>query len=245
MKKLFLSILSIVTICAIVFGTMHHMGSAIPFFKGIFTESKSEKDSKKINAFESIQADGAVMDITIERGDTYSIDIDATEGMMPEYSVQEGILNIRQANKQMVHLNDLDCDVIIRMPEGKDLKEININGAVGDIEISGISSKMTTISSDVGNINANDTDLGAMNLKTSVGDIEINDCAFTNADIYSDCGDVDIESANDLSDWKLNCETDIGKVTIQNDSKGQNFSQNGTGKIMTVECDTGDIDIDY
>lgn len=245
MKKIFIGIISVITVFAIIFGTMYHIGGAFHVFGRWFGDGKTNSESKELDQFDSIYVDSNVAELTIGRGEGYSISIDSSEDIYPEYSVKDSVLTIKQKNNKTVHFNDLDCEVNITIPSGQALDEINITGDVGDIMIKDISSAKTTVLSDVGDINFDSCDIGVINLSSSVGNIQLDDCAFTGADIRTDCGDVDIDSTKNLSGWMIDCETDIGEVNINADDEGDDFSQSGSEGNIVVRGDTGDITINY
>ena len=123
-KKIYLSILTIVTIAAIILGVCIHILSPIGrwFGKDHTSDdlSAAATTSETLDAFDTIYIDTNVSDITITTGDDYSIRYQASEQLIPQYAVSDGTLTITQpdVDTDIIHLgiSKTKCDITITLP---------------------------------------------------------------------------------------------------------------------------------
>lgn len=266
-KKTYLGILTIITIVCIFTGLLYHVGHAVGGFlsgrnyflwdKWYEDDNNDENDEAEtsgstkqqtLDAFTEIESESAVMDLTVQPGDSYSIRCDATAGLMPKYTLQDGKLNISQKSVSFNFvwgINSNHCHVTVTIPQGTVLKNVQTETATGDTKISGIQTQSSSIKSNTGDISIRDSKLGNTVIKTDTGDVEAKNCGFTSSDISSSVGDIDVESDTDLSAWKLDLETSVGDVEVNNDDQGKTFSQNGSDGTMKLSGSVGDISLKY
>ena len=259
-KKTYLGILTIITIVCIFSGLLYHVGHGLIGFatgRDYFSwDNWDDEESataggveqQTLDAFTAIEAESAVMDLTIQTGDSYSIRCDASTGLMPKYSVQDGKLIISQKSVSFHFVwgfNNQRCHVTVTVPQGTVLTNVQTDAATGDTNISGIETQTSSVKSNTGDINIRDSKLGDTVIKTDTGDVEARDCSFTSGDISSSVGDIEVDSDTDLSTWKLDLETSVGDVEVNNDDRGKSFSQNGTAGTMQLSGSVGDISLRY
>ena len=107
---------------------------------------------------------------------------------------------------------------------------------VGNLIVSDLSAEQTKISSDVGNVELTSCRGNRLEAESDVGNIEIRSSEFKDTQIDTDVGNVYFSLA-----------TDLGKVTVDGNKLKRNFSQTASdassGRRLTVETDTGNIEI--
>ena len=80
---------------------------------------------------------------------------------------------------------------------------------------------------------------------SAVGDTDIIDCNFNKLDVDGDVGDITVQSKQDLSDYKMECDTSIGEVSVNHHSHKDNYSQRGKAGTIILDNSTGDISVSY
>lgn len=172
-KNVYLIILTLVTVICIIGGTCYHLvGWGVSFlshlpFASFYSDSDDTESSGTtlstgtvlLPSFNTVKIDSKVMNLSIEKGDDYSIQCDTTEKLNPKYEIKDNTLIVSQKQKIKVHnfMKNPKCSVHITIPEDTALELINVDGSVGDINLSNLN--VTTIKID-----------------SSVGDIELDDC---------------------------------------------------------------------
>lgn len=279
-KNVYLIILTLITIICIVGGTCYHLvGWGVSFlshlpFASFYSDSDDTEssgttlstDTVSLPSFNTVKIDSKVMNLSIEKGDDYSIQCDADEKLNPKYEIKDNTLIVSQKQKIKVHnfMKNLKCSVHITIPEDTTLELINIDGATGDISLSNLDVTTLKIDNSVGDVKMDNCKIASIGIDTSTGDVKLNDCEANEIDVdtsvgdtvikdnifeklYVDgsVGDVKVSSSKDLSDYAYDLDTSIGDVSINGVSHKKEYQQKGTGGKITVDNSTGDISITY
>lgn len=270
-KNVYLIILTIVTVICIIGGTCYHLvGWGVSFlshlpFASFYSDSDDTEssgttlstDTVSLPSFNTVKIDSKVMNLSIEKGDDYSIQCDADEKLNPKYEIKDNTLIVSQKQKIKVHnfMKNPKCSVHITIPEDTTLELINIDGATGDISLSNLDVTTLKIDNSVGDVKMDNCKIASIGIDTSTGDVKLNDCEANEIDVdtsvgdtvikdnifeklYVDgsVGDVKVSSSKDLSDYAYDLDTSIGDVSINGVSHKKEYQQKGTGgKIEPVK----------
>lgn len=279
-KNVYLIILTLVTVICIIGGTCYHLvGWGVSFlshlpFASFYSDSDDTESSGTtlstgtvlLPSFNTVKIDSKVMNLSIEKGDDYSIQCDADEKLNPKYEIKDNTLIVSQKQKIKVHnfMKNPKCSVHITIPEDTTLELINIDGATGDISLSSLDVTTLKIDNSVGDVKMDNCKIASIGIDTSTGDVKLNDCEANEIDVdtsvgdtvikdnifeklYVDgsVGDVKVSSSKDLSGYAYDLDTSIGDVSINGVSHKKEYQQKGTGGKITVDNSTGDISITY
>lgn len=279
-KNVYLIILTLITIICIVGGTCYHLvGWGVSFlshlpFASFYSDSDDTEssgttlstDTVSLPSFNTVKIDSKVMNLSIEKGDDYSIQCDSTEKLNPKYEIKDNTLIVSQKQKIKIHnfMNTQKCSVHITIPEDTTLELINVDGATGDINLSNLDVTTLKIDNSVGDVKMDDCKTDSIDIDTSTGDVKLNGCEANEINVdtsvgdtvlkdiifeklYVDgsVGDVKVSSPKDLSDYAYDLDTSIGDVSINGVSHKKEYQQKGTDGKITVDNSTGDISITY
>ena len=254
-RNVYLILITVITILCIIAGTGYHLvrfglsvAEGLPFFSE-FIEAISDWDDddddsddnddsdngistsvdasqKNLDAFSSINADLNVVDLTIQRGNTFSITCKASKKLTPEYKVENNCLTITQYAKAHNALGrNKKCSVTITVADT--LTDLKLHTNVGDVDLSGLN-------------------VLALDLRADVGDIDLEDCTFTSMEITSNVGDVDLDCKEDLSGYHIELGTGVGDVNVNDTYCHRSYSNQGdSSHSLTISNDTGDISLTY
>lgn len=279
-KNVYLIILTLITIICIVGGTCYHLvGWGVSFlshlpFASFYSDSDDTEssgttlstDTVSLPSFNTVKIDSKVMNLSIEKGDDYSIQCDTTEKLNPKYKIKDNTLIVSQKQKIKIHnfMNTQKCSVHITIPEDTTLELINVDGATGDINLSNLDVTTLKIDNSVGDVKMDDCKTDSIDIDTSTGDVKLNGCEANEINVdtsvgdtvikdnifeklYVDgsVGDVKVSSSKDLSGYAYDLDTSIGDVSINGVSHKKEYQQKGTDGKITVDNSTGDISITY
>ena len=279
-KNVYLIILTIVTVICIIGGTCYHLvGWGVSFlshlpFASFYSDSDDTESSGttlstgtvSLPSFNTVKIDSKVMNLSIEKGDDYSIQCDTTKKLNPKYEIKDNTLIVSQKQKIKIHnfMNTQKCSVHITIPEDTTLELINVDGATGDINLSNLDVTTLKIDNSVGDVKMDDCKTDSIDIDTSTGDVKLNGCEANEINVdtsvgdtvlkdiifeklYVDgsVGDVKVSSPKDLSGYAYDLDTSIGDVSINGVSHKKEYQQKGTGGKITVDNSTGDISITY
>lgn len=240
-KNVLLIILGVITVGCIIYGSAKHLRG----FKSIFRDGgihisfddydESEKDSssgkfeidEKLEKFSSIRINAAVMGLTIEEGTGFNIDAFYTKDYLkPEINIKNGGLEIVQHGKKNGFNNgNQNCRVVITVPGGTDLNDVDIDTNVGDVKI-------------------RELNIGKIDINLNVGEIDVNNVDFDSLDCDTNVGEISINPVSKLDDYDISASTDVGSVRVEGRSYKRSYNSRGNGK-KRIKADTnvGEIKI--
>ena len=242
-KTIYLIIISIVTILCIVGGCIYHGANfnfggfpwGLNWFEDDDNDIKMIKDAAELDRFTNIKSELDVMDISVLRGDAYKIEIAVSdEKYMPEYSVNNDILTIKQKISNKNKLKKAKCRMKVFVPNNESLKDISIEDAVGDIKIDDMDCDNIILSSSTGDVKLFGVKAIKSVVNSSVGDIKIDGSEFTETSISGNIGDVEILAAQ------------LGDTSISNNTGDVKLDQclfADPGRDMIISTNTGDVKV--
>lgn len=280
-KTLYLTILAIVTVICIIIGSVYHIAgwfgnmwfgghSILGDIWGFITDDDSSRRdrshvtySEDLSAFDKIEIDTSVMDVTVNTGDTYHLEYDCLAYLKPDMSVKGRTFSLEQPEVRWPGSNN-KCSMILTVPTGTVLNstdissnvgnismyniesgDITVDADVGDITVESCSFESSDIQGNVGNINARTSNLGKFSAETDTGDIKIETCEFKDIDIYNDVGDVKLDTNNiDISGYEIDLSTDVGSVHYNGKNHKKYYYQPASGSSsysIEIETDIGDV----
>ena len=77
----------------------------------------------------------------------------------------------------------------------------------------------------------------------NTGNIDINYCSFNELHVTNDVGDTDVRLREAADTYTINLAADIGDVEAFGRDSGRNYSQEGSGPVLTVKTNIGDIEV--
>ncbi len=229
------------------------------------------KTPSKDQLVSEIHVDSDVLDLTIFPGPEYDVSYEGIEDLKPEVTLENGILTISQKKKEPLNFFKLfspsgKAMMTVQLPDDAlgqltadmdtgdlDISDLSVgNGVirmdVGDIDLDRVILGTFSLENDTGNIEMEDCTSTNLTIDTDVGNVELEGCAFKDLKIASDVGDVVIDSREDLSRYVMLLSRDVGRITINGEDMSKKHQQTVVGEAsgsLTVETDTGDLEITY
>lgn len=248
-RKIYLGIVTLITVICIIFGAMYHLGTWARYTGEEYYEIENLPMTKEqISDFEKIRADIEIMDICIMSGNDYMVEYECNqERLVPQYEVKNGVLVITQKTyKGIVNSTDNKCKMYVEIPNDIQLKDIYINSSVGDVTVEDVMAQNIEAVMEVGNADINDTDFNDIYVTTQVGNVSVIECSFENLEVECEVGDAKLLSDESMSEYDMSFITSIGDVTINGDNQKKEYEViKGGKKQMTIKTDVGNIDVTY
>lgn len=258
-KNIYLTILTIVTVACIIFGSLYHIIGlssqiseyiSLPFLKEKESESNSmNTDALTLEAFTGIKGDFSVIDLTISPGSSYKISYNGNKKFAPEYSVTDGVLNIKQQKVgiKSFGIKNNKCELTVTIPADTSLSSVELTSDVGDIDLNNLAIGQLNLSADVGDLELKKLSSDEIVIETNVGDVDVKDCTYETIKITSDVGDISIDGQEELDSYAFDLSTDLGTVKVDGKKHSRSYEktkEEGNNRLIYVRNDTGDISID-
>ena len=247
-KKIYLIIISLITVFCILFGSAYHLSGYL--FNDLFgfdflrNDSDSENNRNKngesritydenVDAFDSIRIDASVLAVTIEAGSTYHVTYDCESRLAPELKVDDGTLIIKQPDNRLPNTQSTHCELTIAVPADITLNVLEAQTDVGDIDISVVEAETASLQADVGSINIRDCSFAFTNAEADVGAITFENCTMDDGEMSADVGEIRL---TDCTFSNLELSGDLGDIIVSTDSDLTDFQ-------IDLSVDLGEIRI--
>ncbi len=178
-----------------------------------------------------INIDIDASDFTLEYGKTISVKYTYPEKYEPTITLEDGKLEILENNDSFFNMaNKKNCKMVVTIPEGTKLDDINLTVDVGDVIINDIEGEKLTLDADCGDIDISGISVNQSKFDIDVGDFDITNSFVGTSTITCDVGDVDGTIEFDF----LEVDCNVGSVEITTNSDLNN---------LTTDCDLGSIQV--
>lgn len=251
MKKVYIAILSIITVVCIIVGTVYHVGGFLSNFSFFGHEIVLDKDFDSTKVSETkdltisgsqvrILLTGSVMDFTLEKGSSFQASYECARSLVPDIQVKTGQnateqVIITQADSFKNLGNRMKCDLTITVPEDVEIVDLQVELDLGNMDISQIEADTADIRLDLGDLDVKNCSFTKSTIETDLGDMKIADSNLGNATVESDLGNVkvldcefeDLEVVADLGNIEVKSKTDLTDFQIQAEVDMGNLEING------------------
>ncbi len=249
MRKVYSTLLSLVTVAAIVLGLFIHNGGFRPVFNLTFgNDEVVDQDFDIDPGVKKIDMDASLMDITIKEGDKFAAEYHGSKKLLPTFSYDsgDGKLKIKQekVNSKKINVNK-DNKMTITIPKGTKFEDFDLDLNLGKITVDELNALDIDITDNLGDVKLGTVSAEKIDVDANLGNVEIESCNAEKIDISASMGNVEITMAEGrvLDEYEIEAETSLGNVTVGNESKTKSFKQKGKAGKIDIDCSMGDVTI--
>ena len=257
MKK-YINILTIVTVIAIIVGSVIHLASCSQN-GGIghlsYEFSSDSGDSKKTKFgevydkdFSNIEISMALVEIDVKEGTVFSVDYEGKDKYKPIVKTDSNTLVITNSDREFA-ISSIGSQnknkLSVTIPKGKEFDKAKIESVMSEVEIETINAKNLEIEVPTGEVRINNAKGESLKAEVVKGDLTMN-ADFKDLDILSTLGNVEIDLAQDVSKYNVEASSELGNIECgELKAKGATAtSQNGDLGNIKIECAMGNVKID-
>ncbi|MGN0393801.1 MAG: DUF4097 family beta strand repeat-containing protein [Coprococcus sp.] len=250
-KKIYLIVISIITLLCVAIGIAHNIfgwGRNIKWVNMVSSSGNVVSDTKNFEPDDNIELiiDMGLADIDIKTGDKGELIYSCNEKLIPILEVEDGVIRLTQKNNNISYRGRNECKVTLIIPENVKVSKIKADLDLGDIDLNNMKCDSCNIMSSLGEVDIIDSQLGDMQITCNLGDCKIDNCDFTSLEADMDLGDIEVKSRQNLSDWSIDVSCSLGEVRVNNDDCGTKFKQSGDEKsFVNITNSMGDIELYY
>lgn len=230
MKKVYLVCIYTITAFCIILGTIINvLGN---FRIGDWTwEISNELLERKECEIEgvsddvSITIDSQIGDIKVKRGDKFHVSYGTGSKLTTSVESDESTIKITQTKiKNNLRFGDIKgtADIILTVPADAKIENLDIDNALGDIDVQDITFEDCTVDE-------------------NLGDVKFDNCTFTNLDVSNDLGDIVIASCGDFKDYDIDADVSLGSISFFGANHDDSYECDGTKGSLTLDDSLGDI----
>lgn len=234
MKKLYMTILILITVACVILGIMIH-GLAFLFNLGRIAGNNEEStalgnisqtvdatmitEDYDVSEFTSMDLDFGRGNVTFTEGGSYSVSYTGIKEMAPTVkNEKDGKLTVKQSNKNwrsLIGSSDSlgrQNSLTITVPKDTKLKKVKAELGMGDFSISGLTADDADLDLDMGNLNMKDCVFANLDIDSDMGNVTIDGMTASEIDLDADMGN--IEASNVGSFKKLDMDADLGNIEV-------------------------------
>lgn len=211
--KIIISVLSVFTAIAIIFGVYIHFFSGISFGSSRRVVSGSIAPEGEIT---SLTVDAAIGDVRIKTGSDFSVDYNIYEQLVPTVTVDDGVLKVK-SEAERLNLTGInlpkDLYIIITIPEDFRFEKVSLDLDAGNMNIKNLSADSLRLDVDAGNIKMEDVEAGEVTADVDAANFEVTDLTTDRFTVDIDAGNLDIRDS--YIDY-IYADVDMGNVESHN-----------------------------
>lgn len=254
--KIYITILSIITVICIIFGSVYHIGGTVskwlinPIFHISLFDEKGESDSLMTtyddpdDPVERIEIDGNVFNLTVTQGNSVSVAYDGIDKLKPEVKLKNGTLSIKQPKKNVniKNLSDVKCDLTITVPK-EGINAMSVSLDMGNIDMTGVIIGRLDIDADMGNIEGSALTVQNASFDADMGNIKIKSFDFKDLSANADMGNIQISTDKDLSGYDIELSAKLGRVSYNGQNYPSEYKQSGSAGSAHMDADMGNVEL--
>ena len=260
-KKIFLIVLTVITIFCIVFGTFHHLGISTKGYSSVSSSIRNGLRHGKFNFhFDDDDFDEDDADdwdgFDFEDDDPKTFDSETiSEFRELDVKLKVGGIKIERGNKWEIkskYSNSL-LKPAYSLKNGKlsITQAANNKRSVGNNKCNivitvpfGTELEKLTIDVNVGAVELGGFDIKKGSIDTNVGAIEITNMGFKDLDLDSDVGAIAIELIEPLENYNITINSDLGGIVVNEKNEKRHFSQKSSSdKHLRIDTNVGGIEV--
>lgn len=253
MKKIYLTVLTIITVLCIIFGTIYHVGPYVnrytkidlPFFHYGKDKIITFEQKYPPAEFATIDVDCVSVILNTCDGDDILVSYDGSERLKPEINVTNGEFSVKQKPLRGAKPSNVESILTISLPKDKKMTGIDIDADMGSVDATGIKAEAITMNLDMGSITCDGAEASELTVDTDMGNAELKNVSFKELDASADMGRVELLSAKSLEDYSFDCSADMGSVMINGNTVGSDYTKTGSAGDITISASMGSVEIHY
>ena len=197
--------------------------------------------------FSEIDVEVGLADVTIAVGEDYAVELkwDSSYGYTMSCAVRKDVLEVTSFQKKGVDLSFDHAEVVITVPEGATLREIDVEVGTGDVHLEGISATDISCESGAGDIRLLRVTASEASGETGLGDVEWEGPLSWETELNTGMGDVRVKADDAAVGWSYELYSGMGQVSVNGVGYGKNAKQRGGSGELEAFSGMGDVTVDF
>lgn len=258
MKKNYTLILTIVTVAAIIIGSIIHLGSCaknghfsydVTLDKNSEGEGESRFGESYNQTFNNIELNICLIEVEVEEGNRFEVQYEGKEKYKPVVKTDGDTLRIsnndRNISISVAVGKNLTSKLKVTVPKGTTFDKANVMANMAKFDIEKLDAKELNLEANAAEINIGDTSGEKLVVGAHKGDVNLSG-DYTDIEIESAIGNINIDLAQDVTKYQVSAHTDMGSVecgTVSAKGINSDSSQNGDLGNIEITCEMGNVDI--
>ena len=239
--KIIITVASIITVIAIIFGVYFNV------FRGrnlnFSTSTKQVEETLSFNGEVSVldmNVDSA--NITIQKGDKFSVYYNLPEALKPRVELNNGTLRIISTNNGFALFSLPGAlggqhEIRVTLPANTSLKSGRVEVDAGDVNINAVDAENYTFEIDTGNLNLESILSNKIMMEVDAGNVNLYHSKTDELQAELDAGNLDMDSSEIFS---IRAEVDAGNIEAHNCTISSGTCDTDVGNV-SLDGEIGDV----
>ena len=196
--------------------------------------------------FRTVDVEVPVADVIVQVGENYGVELswDGENTYKLKAAVLNGVLRVSANNKGASRPTVDGATVVVSVPPGIELSELNVNVGTGAILLDGIACRELECDAGTGDVTLANVTARGVSVETGVGDIRWEGPLAREVELNSGVGDIHIIT-DTVGGREVELFTATGDVIVNGDAKGKTFHQWGDSSgELEATTGTGDVTLE-
>lgn len=216
-------------------------------------QSNDRNDTvEKYSDVREVELEMAVGNVTVELYDGNTIEVE-TVGVAEELEfrsyVEENTLKLETREQVVGVEGSEDGTVYLRIPRGMSLEEVSLQVGVGELQIEDISVGELSVDIGVGNGVIHNFSATEASLECGTGTLEATGSVAQELDMENDIGNIIYHATGNPKEYNYEISSKAGEIVIGEEVysgiKQEEKINNNARKLINIECNIGDITVDF
>ena len=198
--------------------------------------------------FSEVDIEAGLADVTILTGEDYAVELawNSDGSYSLSGTVRNGVLNVTSSQKKLGSTSDHSASVIITVPAGVTLREIDVEVGMGDISLDSISANDVSCETGLGDVWLWDVTAGEASASTGMGDISWDGALSRETELETGMGDIWVYAAGSADRWSYELNSGLGQVEVDGVSMGSSAKRRGgSAGELEASSGTGDVWVEF
>lgn len=212
--------------------------------------SAGNEEAEPLQQFQSVDVEVAVADVTLRTGDSFSVSLEwnRERNYTMSYELRGDVLKVssQKLSTSGIDMGNYESRVVITVPEGTALEQIEIETGLGGITVTGVSAAEMELQTGLGDVTADGVLVqGDLTMNTGLGDVTLLGAPAADMTLESGMGNIRAELSCAAADCGYQLESGMGTIRLD----GQEFKDSVKKKDGRYELEAatgmGDIDVRF
>jgi len=208
-------------------------------------DSVSVVTSERLAAFDELEVDVALGDVTVEQGEDYGVELSWNAASVElYYEVKGGTLLIWNKDQVNISLGSgMFASVRVSVPEGVTLDKVSVDTDLGDCRISDLQARELDVEAELGAVSLSNVTADEADLELSLGNLELWDV--TAGELEANLSLGDLTGSGLTVSRELKAENDMGSIDLAGDLRGTaELTDNMGGVSLFIQGAEGEYGYD-
>lgn len=204
-----------------------------------------------LDSFTSVDLELSACSVEFVPGSSYGVRYKYhPELEKPEFTVENGVLRVTGKKAEdtdwfLLGKQNSGSKLKIIYPQGTQFDKLNIDCALGDVDLDDVDAKEIRVVADCGNVEGENVISQALTVEVAMGNLELDGAFYGMNQIDCAMGNVEITTRLSRSEYNYDISTALSAIELNGRAVSRSLNENNNApNSWKISCDAGSVEID-